>query len=221
MTNKATLRQHIQTYGLKLLSVIQKGPMLKPEQMLVLIGNSSKGMWPKFSQSEEFKLGLSDPLDRWSQGLGEALAAQYGGRAIYPFTGPPYPPFLSWSQRNGDSFQSPLGLHIHRQYGLWHAYRFGIILDRHHLSEANVEASKAASHPCINCIQPCMQACPVGAFSSNGYDVAACRTYINKNPQTSCAQGGCAARLACPVGPEGGYVAEQHQYHMAIFARQV
>ena len=220
MMNKVTFAQQIQAHGLKLLSVIQHGPMLRPGQTLVLIGHSSKGMWPKFSQSEEYKLGQNDPLDRWSQRLGEALAEQYGGRAIYPFTGPPYPPFLSWAQHNGDSFQSPLGLHIHRQHGLWHGYRFGIILDRHHITVANVRPPKVASHPCLTCIQPCMEACPVGAFSANGYDAVACRTYVNQNPQTSCAQSGCAARLACPVGPKGGYVAEQHLHHMAIFARQ-
>jgi epoxyqueuosine reductase len=66
-----------------------------------------------------------------------------------------------------------------------------------------------------------MQACPVGAFSSNGYDVVACRTYVQKNPQFSSTQNGCAARLACPKSPLGFYVAEQHQYHMAIFACQI
>ena len=220
MTN-ATLEEQLQNHGLKLLSVIQQGSMLTSGQSLVLIGNSSKGMWPAFSQSEEYKLGKSNPLDRWSKRLGQQLANQYGGRAIYPFTGPPYQPFLSWAQHNGDSFQSPLGLHIHHQYGLWHGYRFGLILDQHHLRKSNFDQPKVTHHPCSTCIRPCMQACPVNAFTSKGYDVVACRTYVQQNPQTSCAQNGCAARLACPVGPVGGYVPEQHQYHMAVFARQV
>ena len=107
MTN-ITLEEQLQNHGLKLLSVIQQDSMLTSGQNLVLIGNSSKGMWPAFSQSEEYKLGKSNPLDRWSQRLGQQLANQYDGRAIYPFTGPPYQPFLSWAQHNGDSFQSHL-----------------------------------------------------------------------------------------------------------------
>jgi epoxyqueuosine reductase len=257
----ATLAKQLQTHGLKLLSVIQQdvaqpaftepvptqqGSILPSGQSLFLIGNSSEGMWPVFSQSQEYLLGKSDPLDRWSKRLGEQFAQQYDGRAIYPFTGPPYQPFLSWAQHNGDSFQSPLGLHIHLKYGLWHGYRFGLILDldldldlnkpaKSKLTKSVLAAnpltkgnstkddstqSKPTLHPCTSCIQPCMQACPVSAFSADGYDVVACRTYVQQNPQTSCAQHGCAARLACPVSPQGGYVPEQHQYHMAIFARQ-
>jgi len=219
MTNHV-LEEHLQKHGLKVLSLIKQGSMLTTRQRLVLIGNSSEGMWPAFSQSDEYRLGTSDPLDRWSRRLGQQLADEYNGQAIYPFTGPPYQPFLSWAQRNGDSFQSPLGLHIHRQHGLWHGYRFGLILDRNHLNEPHSDQPKPTHHPCLNCIQPCMKACPVNAFGADGYDVAACRTYVQQNPQTSCAQHGCAARLACPVGPTGGYAPEQHQYHMAIFARQ-
>tara|TARA_B110000503_G_scaffold135104_1_gene215077 strand:+ start:3138 stop:3875 length:738 start_codon:yes stop_codon:yes gene_type:complete len=240
-----TLEEQLHSYGLKLLSVIQhdatesgfaqKGSILAAGQCLVLIGNSSEGMWPAFSSSEEYLSGESDPLDRWSLRLGEQFARQYDGHAIYPFTGPPYQPFLSWAKDNGDSFQSPLGLHMHHQYGLWHGYRFGLILDLNkpaniHLTTSpltkddptrdNFNNSKPIDHPCISCIQPCMQACPVGAFSSNGYDVVTCRTYVQQNPQVSCAQHGCDARLACPVSSLGGYVAEQHQFHMAIFARQ-
>jgi ferredoxin len=241
----ATLAKQLHTHGLKLLSVIQydaaepgltkQDSVLSTGQSLVLIGNSCEGMWPAFNSSEEYLSGETDPLDRWSLRLGEQFARQYNGRAIYPFTGPPFQPFLSWAQANGDSFQSPLGLHIHRQHGLWHGYRFGLILElneptksklttnpltKDDLTKGRFSQPKPIDHPCITCIQPCMQACPVGAFSSNGYDVVTCRTYVQQNPQVSCAQHGCAARLACPASPLGGYVAEQHQFHMAIFARQ-
>jgi ferredoxin len=211
----AILAKQLHPHGLKLLSVIQhdaaelsfaqKGSILAAGQSLVLIGNCSEGMWPVLSSSEEYLSGESDPLDRWSLRLGEQFARQYNGRAIYPFTGPPFQPFLSWAQANGDSFQSSLGLHIHRQHGLWHGYRFGLILDLNEPTKSKLTTnplteygptkghfsqSKPIDHPCISCIQPCMQACPVGAFSSNGYDVVTCRTYIQQNPQTSCAPHG-------------------------------
>lgn len=45
--------------------------------------------------------------------------------------------------------------------------------------------------------------------------------FMFKKTQISCAQNGCAARLACQKSPLGVYFAEQHQYHMAIFACQI
>ena len=114
---------------------------------------------------------------------------------FYPFTGPPYQPFLSWAQANSDSFQSPLGLHIHHQHGLWHEYRFGFILDLNEPTKSKLitnpltkddstkghfSQSKPIDHPCKSCIQACMQACPVGAFSFNNYDVVACHIYVQK-----------------------------------------
>ncbi|MGY8862669.1 MAG: hypothetical protein ACKVJ2_08555 [Pseudomonadales bacterium] len=180
-------------------------------------------------------MGKTDPLDRWSLRLGEQFAWQYDGRAIYPFTGPPYQPFLSWAQANGDSFQSPLGLHIHHQHGLWHEYRFGLILDLNEPTKSKLitnpltnddstkghfSQSKPIDHPCKRCIQPCMQACPVGAFSFNNYDVAACRIYVQKNPNFLRSKWVCGP-FSLPKSPIGFYFAEQHQYHMAIFACQI
>ena len=88
MTNHV-LEEHLQKHGLKVLSLIKQGSMLTSRQRLVLIGNSSEGMWPAFTQSDEYGLRTSDPLDRWSRRLGEQMAEEYNGRAIYPFTGPP------------------------------------------------------------------------------------------------------------------------------------
>ena len=44
---------------------------------------------------------LDDPLDRWSRRLIERLARELGGRALFPFGGPPFLPFQRWaSQQN-------------------------------------------------------------------------------------------------------------------------
>jgi len=210
----------LQRCGLKLLSLVQQASMLKHNQCLALIGNGNTDFWPVFSSSKEFSDGCCNPLDRWSQRLASQLAQQFEAQIIYPFTGPPYHPFLTWAQTNGDSFASPLGLHFHRQYGLWHGYRFALIVTRNQLIPSDFSSAKNLTHPCTDCAQPCMHSCPVNAFSASGYDVASCRSYVRQNPQASCATNGCAARLACPLSPPGGYETAQQQYHMAVFARQ-
>ena len=56
---------------------------------------------------------------------GSSMASRptVGAAPIYPFGGPPYWPFQRWAQRAEAVFPSPLGILIHPEYGLWHAYR--------------------------------------------------------------------------------------------------
>ena len=93
-----------------------------------MVGVVGSEHWSNFSASPFFTDGLPDPLDRWSQAIGDELAARWGGRALYPFTGPPYWPFQQWATRSEPLQNSPLMLRIHPSYGLWHAYRFALVL---------------------------------------------------------------------------------------------
>ncbi|NHX27468.1 ferredoxin, partial [Escherichia coli] len=63
---------------------------------LILIGPREPGFWPRFSASPEYADGTADPLDRWSKRMIGAVAAETGGRAIFPSDGPPWPPFIDW-----------------------------------------------------------------------------------------------------------------------------
>ena len=75
-----------------------------------------------------------------------------------------------------------------------------------------------ASHPCAACAeQPCLHACPVGAFSATGYDVAACTTHLHAAAGESCMSRGCLARRACPVGRAYRYSEAQARFHMTAF----
>ncbi len=165
---------------------------------IALVGNIGSSYWPVFSQSCEYRDGKPDPLDRWSRRVAEPVAKAIGARAIYPFEGPPYYPFLQWAKRAEPLSQSPMGLMIHPNYGLWHSYRFGLLL-----SEAKAPDMPGISveSPCLNCDgQPCLHSCPVNAFSTEGYDVDSCAAYLKETPRARCHQEGCLARLACPVG---------------------
>ena len=99
-----------------------------PVAVVWMVGQVGSECWPAFSKSGFLADGLPDPLDRWSEHIGDALARECGGRAIYPSDGPPYAPFQQWARRAEPLATSPLMLQIHPQYGLWHAYRFALAL---------------------------------------------------------------------------------------------
>jgi hypothetical protein len=183
---------------------------------IVLAGMAGRDGWGAFAASAEASDGLADPLDRWSRRLIESLARELGGKALFPFGGPPFLPFQRWAQRAEPVHSSPIGLLIHRYYGLWHSYR-GALAFR---EELNVRASAAVPSPCETCTgRWCLSACPVGAFSSGGYDVAACAGHLRSAAGGDCMGGGCLARRACPVGAEHAYGPEQAGFHMRAFMR--
>jgi len=111
---------------------------------------------------------------------------------------------------------SPLGMLIHPELGLWHAYR-GALAFAERLALAPVEP---VASPCDSCPErPCLTACPVGAFTASGYDVAACVAHLDSGRGGACLTGGCQARLACPVGVEHRYAPAAAAFHMAAFHR--
>ena len=182
---------------------------------LLLLGWVGSRNWGAFAEGPEASDGAPDPLDRWSKRTIDALAADLGAIAFYPFGGPPYRPFLAWARRaEGLRSPSPLGMLIHPQHGLWHAYRgamaFAYVPD-------GWEAPTAAPIPCNGCARPCLQTCPVRAFGADGYNAAACRRHLMSPAGQACMEGGCLARRACPVAPHLSYAAAQTQFHMQAF----
>ncbi len=182
---------------------------------IALVGNIGSSYWPVFSRSSEYCDGQPDSLDRWSRRVAQQVAELFRARAIFPFEGPPYYPFLQWAKSGDALSQSPLGLMIHPQYGLWHSYRFGLLISQSHLP---VQQNISVESPCWKCkAQPCLRACPVDAFRAKGYDVGKCAAYLKATPDASCHQQGCLARLACPVGEAYRYNSEQHTFHLRAF----
>jgi hypothetical protein len=181
---------------------------------LVLAGITGREGWQAFAQSPEAADGLDHPLDRWSRRVIETLARELGAKAFFPFGGPPFWPFQQWARRAEPVHPSPIGLLIHPRYGLWHSYRGAL-----GLSEAlALPAPAPVPSPCESCSgRWCLKACPAGAFSGAGYDVAACIGHLKSAAGADCMGFGCRARRACPVGAEHAHSPEQANFTMRAF----
>lgn len=186
---------------------------------LILAGNAGPAMWQVFSLVPEVADGRPDPLNRWTERVLGGIAETLGGHALYPFGGPPYQPFVAWAKRAEAVAESPLGMLIHPDYGLWHAYRGALAF----AGEIDLPPRDPRPRPCDSCSdKPCLTSCPVDAFTASGYDVVACARHIAAPEGADCLEEGCRARRACPIGRAFMYDAAQARFHMEAFlgARQ-
>jgi hypothetical protein len=202
--------------GALLLSGDERRGALAEIRTIALAGMAGRSGWDAFAASEEARDGADHPLDRWSRRVIEGLARGLGATALFPFGGPPFWPFQQWAQRAEPVHPSPIGLLIHPTYGLWHSYR-GALGFREALDVPELQAARS---PCETCEgRWCLDSCPVGAFSTRGYDVAACAGYLTSAEGADCMDAGCRARRACPVGSVHAYGAEQANFTMRAFLR--
>jgi hypothetical protein len=179
-------------------------------RFIILIGNAGPAMFRRFARECDPR---HDTLDGWCREVIGALARDLDAQAIFPFDKPPLP-FLTWARRGGAGHVSPLGLNIHPHYGLWHAYRAALLFP----VAFDLPPQSAGPHPCEACPdKPCLSACPVAAFSTQGYDIEACVGHISSERGEACMSGGCLARRACPVGRAYIYDPPQAQFHMKAF----
>ena len=179
----------------------------------LLIGNIGGSLWPAFSNSPHFTDGLADSLDRWTLDVIQPVTASLGAQARYPF-GETVWPFQQYARLATGMQQAPIGLLVHPEYGLWTAFRAAVVFSENF----RAPAKHVGWHPCDRCAdKPCLKACPVGAFSRDGYDYRSCRAHISGKSGATCLTGGCLARHACPVGPGYAYEPDQLAFHMAAF----
>ena len=176
---------------------------------LVLVGPSAK-MWPIFEKSAFAADKAANPLDRWSYHVLSGVAQNLGARALFPFGGPPFLPFISWAAQSGSCWPSPVGLLVHETAGLFVSFRGALAFD-----ETFERDAATPRNPCLSCHRPCLDACPVGALGAQGYDVPGCKSYL-ASQGTDCMAAGCAVRRACPVGAEAR-TPEQSAFHMRAF----
>lgn len=185
-----------------------------------MVGVVGSAFWPHFKASTFFSDGLPDPLDRWSQAIGQAMAQRYGGVALYPFDGPPYHPFQRWADRAEPTQPSAMMLRIHPEHGLWHAYRFALALPgQPALAKPIAQVAAPVADLCASCNgQPCLQACPVHAYTGTTFVLQDCADHLHSGQGEDCMQSGCLARRACPVGARQRYTPEHAAFHMQAFA---
>ena len=182
---------------------------------LILLGTGG-AFWSLFSASSEQLDRQPDPIDRWSKRVVGGLARHLQADSIYPFTGPPYEPFIGWALTSGRACQSPVGMLVHDAVGLMVSYRGAL-----RFSAAFDIPTPVAQSPCQTCAgQPCTSACPVDALSAaHPYDVDRCHAYLDTPAGQDCMTNGCAARRACPVSTLAARDPAQSNLHMKAFHR--
>ena len=180
---------------------------------VVLIGNAGASFWSQFAAGEHDD---RDPMDHWTRSMIEPIAAAVGARAAYP-SDRPLLPFQSWARRSDAVHPSPIGLLIHPDFGLWHAYRAALLFP----AKLALPNRAERPSPCFSCTdKPCLSACPVHCFGPAGFDAHACDRHLAIDAGHTCLELGCRARDACPIGSTYRYPAEQIHFHMMAFAKR-
>lgn len=189
----------------------------RPVRSLLLVGNAGAGFWRAFTASAP-DLDGKHPLDDWSARVIGAVATAHGAHPVFPNQGPPYPPFQRWALRADAVHPSPIGLLVHPDYGLWHAYRAALLF----AEDLALPAADDRPSPCDDCAErPCLSRCPVAAFTVDGFAAERCAEHVAADAGADCREAGCLARRACPVGRRYGYAPAQAAFHMGKFVAAV
>ena len=186
-----------------------------PIRSVLLVGQAGAAPWPHFLRWRENQPhAIANPLDTWSRQVIGAVAEKFGARAVSP-SDKPYLPFQQWAMRAEGLKPSPLGILMHPQYGLWHAYRGALLFE----DEIVLPEPREVIHLCDACVaKPCLKSCPVDAYSAGGFAYQACLAHVRGADGGPCRGGGCLDRNACPYGTAYRYPPEIQAFHMAAFA---
>jgi len=185
-----------------------------PAKSVLLVGQAGSAPWPHFLQWRERQpQAIANPLDTWAREVIGSVADKVGARAVSP-SDRPYLPFQQWAMRAEGLKPSPLGILMHPNFGLWHAYRGALLFEE----AIAIPEADAAIHLCDACVEkPCLKSCPVDAYSAEGFAYQACLAHV-RGDGAPCRTGGCLDRNACPYGADYRYPADVQAFHMAAFA---
>lgn len=218
MIRAEDIKLQAKSVGLALRGIFEPEPdaaLPSNTKTLVLLGPDEPVFWGVFQASDEYQDRQADPMDRWSKRVATDLAAHWGGDALFPSDGPPFPPFLQWATASGSAWSSPVGLLVHDQAGLFISYRCAIALPY-----VVPTAAVTPARPCPECHRPCETACPVGAIGPGSYyDVQRCKAHLRSAEGASCRFQGCLVRRACPVSKDFSRLDKQSAFHMAAFLK--
>lgn len=225
--NLAALRQALSAAALDLTGVVPADaaralrPGAGPDPLagagaVLVVASGGRAFWERLDRARR---PGEHPIDEAGQ---EAIAA------ALPLL--PGARLLSLEERDGFDLRrlgaaaglgvvSPhLLLLIHPTFGPWVSVRGLVALPA---ASAAPGSGPLAYDPCGPCARPCLDACPVGAYSRAApFDVTGCATHRLRSeeawpPPVSCAAR-CRARDACVVGREHAYGdAEMRHRHRA------
>lgn len=181
----------------------------------LLVGQAGAAPWPHFLRWREGQSQtIADPLDAWSREVIGTVAKKFGARAVSP-SDKPHLPFQQWAMQAEGLKLSPLGILMHPQYGLWHAYRGAPLFE----DEIAFGETREVIHLCDACVdKPCLKSCPVDAYSADGFAHKTCLAHVRGQNGAPCRTGGCLDRNACPYGAAYRYPPQVQAFHMAAFA---
>ncbi|MDQ6433028.1 hypothetical protein RB623_03055 [Mesorhizobium sp. LHD-90] len=191
------------------------GPSGLPAKSVLLVGQAGAGPWSHFVEWRKTQpTDIRDPLDTWARETIDKVAERFGARAVSP-SEKPYLPFQNWAMRAEGLKPSPLGILMHPEYGLWHAYRGALLFD----VALEFPPAEEPIHLCDACAgKPCMKACPVDAYTDAGFAYEGCLSHVRSAAGEACMTKGCLDRNACPHGTAYRYPAEVQAFHMRAFA---
>ncbi len=191
------------------------GPSGAPAKTVLLVGQAGDAPWSHFQLWRGRQpQPVDNPLDTWSRDVIGAVAKSFGAKAVSP-NDRPYLPFQQWAMRAEGLKPSPLGILMHPEYGLWHAYRGALLFDE----EIAFAPLREAIHLCDLCDgKPCLKSCPVDAYSTAGFDHRGCLGHVRAAAGQPCRSGGCLDRNACPYATAYRYPADMQAFHMTAFA---
>ncbi len=193
---------------------IVRSPHLQGVHTAVLVGNAGGAFWPIFERWRAAHPHTANPLDTWSHQIIGEVARQFGARAVSP-SDRPYLPFQQWAMRSEGLIQSPLGILMHPEFGVWHAYRGALLFE----AELDLDPVRELIHPCDRCDgKPCKKACPVSAHAGDGFAYQDCLDHLDGELGGDCMMNGCLDRNACPYGVSYRYSKEMQVFIARAFA---
>lgn len=183
---------------------------------VLLVGNAGRALWDALNTARPGLPGRH-PQDDWMNPILQDAAERAGAHCLLA-NDPPYPPVQRWARKAEPVYQSPIGLMIHPEYGLWHVYRAAFLF----AEPIELPPRTEAPNPCESCAKkPCLSVCPADAFKPEAFDAPACVDHVESASGANCRERGCLARRACPVGRPYAYPPEAGAFHMAAVARVV
>lgn len=194
------------------------GAVTMPDaRAVVVIGSGGPGFWRTFKETPT----TADPgelrraggsIDAYSTivvpRLAKIVEAEGAGcEILYPFgKSTRQVSFRRLAEHCGFGVAATvLGTVIHPKFGPWVSLRGALVTDMELPESQRLEGFD----PCKGCARPCVDACPIGTYDHQTWDFPSCVRY--RLFEAGCPTG-CLSRLACPVGQEQRYSAEEYRY---------